>query len=104
VLPLRPADPDAGTPAQLLASPAAQLFVGGWAWRPSLHKAQKADMVAIATICRQLDGIPLALELAAPLTRHMTFTEIAAQLHDQMAILTNSYRTDIPRHQTMHGR
>jgi predicted ATPase len=103
VLPLALPDPDAGTPAQLLASPAAQLFVGRMGVAPSLHKAQKADMVAIATICRQLDGIPLALELAAPLTRHMTFTEIAAQLHDQMAILTNSYRTDIPRHQTMHG-
>lgn len=103
VLPLALPDPDAGTPAQLLASPAAQLFVERMGVAPSLRKAQADDMVAIAHICRQLDGIPLALELAAPLTRHMTFTGIAAQLHDQMTILTNSYRTGIPRHQTMHG-
>ena len=50
-----------------------------------------------------MDGIPLALELAAPLTRSMPLSEIAAQLHNQMAMLTNSYRTAIPRHQTMHS-
>ena len=46
--------------------------------------------------------MPLALELAAPLTRNMSLAEIADQLHNQMAILINSYRTIIPRHQTMH--
>ncbi|MDZ4717391.1 MAG: hypothetical protein SH847_02900, partial [Roseiflexaceae bacterium] len=56
-----------------------------------------------AQICRQLDGIPLALELAAPLAQSMPLAEIARQLQNQMAILTNTYRTAIPRHQTMHS-
>ncbi len=61
------------------------------------------DAATIAQICRQLDGIPLALELAAPLSHHTALSEIAAQLQNQMEVLTNSYRTAIPRHQTMQS-
>lgn len=70
---------------------------------PSPRKVTEEDAVTIAHICRQLDGIPLALELAAPLTRSLSLAGIAAQLHDRMTILTNSYRTAIPRHHTMHS-
>lgn len=101
--PLALPDPAARAPAHVFASSAAQLFVERMGSAPSLHRTSEEDAAAIAFICRQLDGIPLALELAAPLARGITLAEIAAQLHDQMALLTNSYRTAIPRHQTMHA-
>ena len=103
VLPLALPNPAERAPDRVLASAAAQLFVERMGVSSPTLKAQDEDVAAIAHICRQLDGIPLALELAAPLVRSMTLAEIAAQLHDQMAILTNNYRTAIPRHQTMHS-
>ncbi len=88
-------------PAQVLAAPAAQLFVA----RMDAGRAptDPAEAAAITEICRQLDGIPLALELAAPLAQSLALPEIARQLQDHLAILKNAYRTAIPRHQTMHS-
>ncbi|MFN8490787.1 MAG: hypothetical protein U0350_24560 [Caldilineaceae bacterium] len=87
----------------VLACAAAQLFVERMRTTSPSQKMQEAELAALAHICRQLDGIPLALELAAPLTRSMSLAEIAMQLDNQMALLTNNYRTAIPRHQTMHS-
>ncbi|MBA3946605.1 MAG: AAA family ATPase [Herpetosiphonaceae bacterium] len=102
VLPLTLPDPLEHNPEQLLAAPAAQLFVERIGAGHRTQQAYREDAATIAHICRQLDGIPLALELAAPLTHSMSLIEIVDQLHNQMAILTNTYRTVIPRHQTMH--
>ena len=99
VLPLALPDPM----ERVLASAAARLFVERMRVTEPTREPDPEDVATIAHICRQLDGIPLALELAAPLTRSMTLAEIAAQLHDQMSMLTNNYRTVIPRHQTMHS-
>jgi len=87
----------------VLACAAAQLFVERMSATLPMLKIQEAEMATLAHICRQLDGIPLALELAAPLTRSLSLTELATQLDNQMALLTNGYRTAIPRHQTMHS-
>ena len=87
--------------ARRTTSAATQLFVDRSGAAPRAQSAEQS--AAIATICRQLDGIPLAIELAAPLARSMTLTEIEAQLEDQMAVLTTTYRHSIPRHQTMRG-
>jgi predicted ATPase len=103
VLPLALPDPGEHQPERVLASAAARLFVDRMRVTERTPQPAAADVAAIAHICRQLDGIPLALELAAPLTRSMSLAEIAAELHDQMSILANSYRTVIPRHQTMHS-
>lgn len=103
VLPLTLPDPLEHNPQQLLASSAAQLFVERIGAGHPMQQVHREDVATIAHICRELDGIPLALELAAPLTRSMSLGEIAVQLHNQMAILTNTYRTAIPRHQTMHS-
>ena len=101
VLPLTLPDAQERRAGHVLASAAAQLFMERMS-PAGTHMQPSADEVwALVQICRQLDGIPLALELAAPLTRSMTLAEIAGQLHDQMAILTNSYRAVIPRHQTI---
>ncbi len=61
------------------------------------------DSNEIVQICRQLDGIPLALELAAPLTRSIALIDIVVQLGRQLSLLTNMHRTAIPRHKTMHS-
>jgi predicted ATPase/DNA-binding SARP family transcriptional activator len=56
---------------------------------------------AVASICRQVDGIPLALELAAPRLRAMAPEQLASQLRDMFSILTSGSRTVLPRHQTL---
>jgi non-specific serine/threonine protein kinase len=55
---------------------------------------------AIGSICRQLDGIPLALELAAPLLTALSPDDLAARLSGQVPFLTN--RNDDARHRTLH--
>jgi predicted ATPase len=55
----------------------------------------------IAAICSRLDGIPLALELAAARTRTMPIERIAAGLDDAFSLLTGGPRTALPRHQTL---
>jgi predicted ATPase len=57
----------------------------------------------IATICEQLDRMPLALELAAARTRSLSLHEIAARVGDRFALLTTGDRTAAPRHQTLRG-
>ncbi|MFW6090648.1 MAG: BTAD domain-containing putative transcriptional regulator [Actinomycetota bacterium] len=56
--------------------------------------------VAVADICRQLDGLPLAIELAAALTPALEVAEIARRLGDRFRLLTHGPRTD-PRHRTL---
>jgi predicted ATPase/class 3 adenylate cyclase/DNA-binding CsgD family transcriptional regulator len=56
---------------------------------------------AIAQICYQLDGIPLALELAAARCRHLPVERIARDLDDRFRLLTGGARTVLPRQQTL---
>ncbi len=57
----------------------------------------------LAEICARLDGIPLAIELAAARTRSMTIERIAAELHDAFRLLTGGARTVLPRQQTLRA-
>ena len=57
----------------------------------------------IAHICRRLDGMPLALELAAARARALSLDEIAARLDDSLALLTGGSRTVPPRQQTLRA-
>ena len=57
----------------------------------------------VAEICRKLDGIPLAIELAAARIRVLTPKQIAEKLEDRFAILTGGARTAIPRHRTLRA-
>jgi predicted ATPase len=88
---------------RILSHSATQLFVDRMQSASSPVQMDEQELITVAHICRQLDGMPLALELAAPLTRNLSLAEIATQLDNQMALLTNGYRTAIPRHQTMHS-
>ena len=58
---------------------------------------------AVARICRALDGMPLAIELAAARTRTMAPEQIAARLDDRFRLLTDGSRTALPRHQTLRA-
>lgn len=85
----------------VLKFPAAQLFAeravaSGWQGGYS-----DADGPAIAEICQKLDGIPLALELAAGLVNAYGIHGIADLLNDQFEILRQGRRTAVPRHQTL---
>ena len=61
----------------------------------------RRDLPKIAEICRRLDGIPLALELAAARVAELGLREIAARLDDRFSILTRGRRTALPRHRTL---
>jgi predicted ATPase/DNA-binding SARP family transcriptional activator len=55
----------------------------------------------VAEICRRLDGLPLAIEMACTRLRSMPLTEVAARLSDRFRLLTGGNRTALPRHQTL---
>ena len=57
----------------------------------------------VAAVCRRLDGIPLAIELAAARLRALSVGQIAARLDDRFGLLTGGSRTALPRHQTLRG-
>lgn len=58
---------------------------------------------AVADICRRLDGLPLALELAASRARSLPVAEIAARLDDRFRLLTTGARTVLPRQMTLEA-
>lgn len=69
---------------------------------PSFDPAP-AQRAAIDRICRRLDGIPLAIELAAARVRVLTVDQILARLDAALGLLTAGDRTVVPRHQTLRA-
>src|SRR5580692_4179299 len=61
------------------------------------------DLASIATICRRLDGIPLAIEFAAARAAVLSVQGVAAGLHDRFALLTAGRRTALPRQRTLRA-
>ncbi len=57
----------------------------------------------VAQICRRLDGIALAIELAAPRLKMLTLEQLAARLSERFRLLTGGTRDALPRQQTMHA-
>lgn len=60
-----------------------------------------ANAEAVALLCRRLDGIPLALELAAGRLRALSVEQVTARLDDRFRLLTGGSRTALPRHRTL---
>jgi predicted ATPase/DNA-binding winged helix-turn-helix (wHTH) protein len=60
-------------------------------------------MATLAVICRRLDGIPLAIELAAARVATLGIEELAVRLDDHLQLLTGGRRTALPRHQTLRA-
>jgi predicted ATPase len=64
---------------------------------------ETAELATVARICTRLDGLPLAIELAAAKLRTMTVDEVLTGLDDRFTLLTGGYRTARPRHQTLRA-
>jgi len=60
-----------------------------------------ANRAAVVELCRRLDGLPLAIELAAVRTRVLSVEQIRDRLHDRFSLLTAGGRAALPRHQTL---
>jgi predicted ATPase len=58
---------------------------------------------AVAQLCHRLDGLPLAIELAAMRVHAMSVEELAVRLDDRFRVLTSGNRTALPRHQTLRA-
>ncbi|WP_461037544.1 AfsR/SARP family transcriptional regulator, partial [Streptomyces mayteni] len=102
VEPLTPPPAEAADwPAAVAASSAARLFLERAAGTPSALGPD--DARAVAVICRRLDGLPLALELAASRARTLGLHGLVARLDDRFAVLTNGYRDAPPRQRTLRA-
>ena len=96
-------DPQAPLPADLAQYGAFQLFVErATAARPDFALTP-ANAAAVAWICQRLDGMPLAIELAAAKVKVMGIDQIGARLDDRFRLLTGGSRTALPRHQTLRA-
>jgi predicted ATPase/DNA-binding SARP family transcriptional activator len=83
--------------------PSVQLFVDrARAVRPDFA-INDTNREAVGEICRRLDGMPLAIELAAARLRALTPTQIVERLADRFRLLTSGSRTALPRHQTLRA-
>ncbi|MGW3539575.1 BTAD domain-containing putative transcriptional regulator [Nocardia niigatensis] len=97
-LPAADAAPDA-----IESSPAVQLLRDrAGAVRTDLT-ADAATLATMARVCRALDGIPLAIELAAARLRTMTLDQLATRLDDRFRLLTGGSRTAQPQHRTLRA-
>ncbi|MGK5636912.1 BTAD domain-containing putative transcriptional regulator [Streptomyces sp. URMC 126] len=97
-LPEEDADPD-----RIAASPAVRLLRD----RAGAVRRDLADdgrtLATMARVCRALDGMPLAIELAAARLRTLSVDQLAARLDDRFRLLTGGSRTALPRHRTLRA-
>ncbi len=70
--------------------------------RPILYRDEE-NAPAVAQVCHRLDGIPLAIELAAAKVRVLSVEQIAKRLDDRFRLLTGGSRTALERHQTLRA-
>ena len=89
------------TAAQAMTSPAVELFVERVSASLNGFELGDRDAQLVAEICRQLDGLPLAIELAAGRVAAFGIRGVAERLHDRFRLLTGGRRTALPRHQTI---
>jgi predicted ATPase/DNA-binding SARP family transcriptional activator len=95
------------SPGEIESSPAVQLLRDrAGAVRRDLAAQYQLDgrtLSAMARVCRALDGIPLAIELAAARLRTMSLDQLARRLDDRFRLLTSGSRTALPRHKTLRA-
>ena len=100
VPPLSLPEPFDATPER---SEAVQLFVERARAVKTSFALTDENRANVVQICRQLDGLPLALELAAARLRALTPRQIAERLDDRFRLLTTGNRAALPRHQTLRA-
>lgn len=89
--------------AQLRQNEAVMLFVERAAAASGTFELTALNQAAVVQLCRRLDGLPLAIELAAVRTRALTVEQIVSRLNDRFALLTGGGREALPRHQTLQA-
>jgi predicted ATPase/DNA-binding winged helix-turn-helix (wHTH) protein len=90
-------------PDNILSHSAVQLFVATTSALHSDFSPDGENLAAIAAICRRLDGIPLAIDLAATRVATLGLQQVAAGLDNRLGLLTGGRRTALPRHQTLRA-
>jgi predicted ATPase len=95
-------DPAGGLPAAS-GSGSGRLFCERAAGARPGFVLSEANAAAVVEICRRLDGMPLAIELAAARAAAMTPAEIAGLLDERFRLLTGGRRTAVERHQTLRA-
>jgi predicted ATPase/DNA-binding SARP family transcriptional activator len=108
VYPLRPleiptADPAAMDPGSLLRCASVSLFAERARDADPGFGVTRENAAAVVQICRRLDGIPLALELAAARVRALPAESIAARLTDQFSLLSGGRAGPTPHHQSLRS-
>jgi predicted ATPase/DNA-binding CsgD family transcriptional regulator len=102
VPPLELPAPDAAEPlARLRQNEAVMLFTQRAAAASGTFELTAANQAVVVDLCRRLDGLPLAIELAAVRTRVLTVEQILDRLTDRFSLLTGGSRAALPRHQTL---
>jgi predicted ATPase/DNA-binding winged helix-turn-helix (wHTH) protein len=89
--------------AQALGFSALQLFVERAMASHDSFELSDAELPLLIDVCRRLDGIPLALELAAAQVANLGLRGLLAQLQDSFGLLTHSCHTTLGRHQTLRA-
>jgi predicted ATPase len=102
VLPLE-VPPPFEEPGNLLSHSAVQLFIATTRSLRSDFSTHGESIPTIAAICRRLDGIPLAIDLAAARVAALGLRQVAADLDNCLGMLTSGRRTALPRHQTLRA-
>ncbi len=103
--PLDPLDvpPPTASIEQIQASGAARMFLARLPVNVASGDLSADDAVAVGAICRTLEGIPLALDLAAGRSRTLSLPELADRLSQSISELTTAGHGVLPRHRTMHA-
>jgi predicted ATPase/DNA-binding SARP family transcriptional activator len=91
------------TAAQALEHPAVRLLADRGAAVAPGFAVTDDNVAAVVEICRRLDGLPLAIELAAARLRSLSAEQIAARLDDRFRLLTGGSRTALPRQRTLRA-
>jgi predicted ATPase/DNA-binding winged helix-turn-helix (wHTH) protein len=98
-----PAGVEALPLSEALQHPAIELFVEHMLANDDASTIGDADVPFIVEICRRLDGLPLAIEIAASRAGALGIGELAARLDDRFGLLTSGRRTAAARHQTLRN-
>jgi predicted ATPase/DNA-binding SARP family transcriptional activator len=89
--------------AQILEAPAGALFSERARAAHPGFMVSEGNAAAVAQVCRELDGLPLALELAAATVGAVDVAHVASRLPDRFAMLSRGPRTAPERHRTLHA-
>jgi hypothetical protein len=98
-----PAERERLSAEEALRYEAVALFVARARAADSRFAITDANAATVAEICRRLDGIALAIELAAPRIKILNLTQLAAKLGERFRLLTGGGKTVVPRQQTMRA-